>query len=165
MSVASELIERQRAGRPATGIDASKFQAFLKQLRQKVVEPSRSDPIINRDIGRGLARIGLQDMDGNPLPNARVLVSLLLRRLIDDQREGRMCEKTVSAQQLITDMPSVTREDVAQFNAWLVQSTVRPNQRIGSTRQPGLNERALSHTPFTIEFVRKCHVPLGQGNG
>lgn len=156
LSVAAEVIDRQAIGNAATDIDPVQLRKFLRQLLEQVVEPSNRDATIARDIARGLHRIGLATEEGLEHPSARSLVGLLLYRL----SEGNLCSIATTARAAEQRNPVYSSEVIAEYNSWLLQSSVRPEQLVGSQASARMSARAPSQTPFRIELARRCHVPL-----
>lgn len=161
LSVAAEVIDRQALGTPAGDFDATQVRQLLRLLLD-VVERSSRDTAFARDIARGLHRIGLVNEDGQEHPGARALLGVLLYRL----SEGSLCGSQTTVRQLVQRLrernPAYTAEVIAEYNSWLLQSAVPPEQMAGAQPPSGLSARSPSQTPFRIELVRRCHVPLGR---
>lgn len=161
LTVAAEVIDRQATQTAQGDFDAGQVRAYLGLLHQ-LVERSSRDTEFGRDIVRGLNRIGLVGEDGTEHPDARFLVGVLLFRL----SEGNFCSTQTTVLQLLQQLqrrnPAYTAEVIAEYNSWLLQSAVPPEQMAGSQPASGLSARAPSQTPFRSELVRRCHVPLGR---
>ena len=89
-------------------------------------------------------------------PQALGLLQLLMTRLVDDN----LCSNEANALQLSGRNPAFTPEMITMYNTWLMQSNVRDDQLAGSEASADLSARAPSHSPFTTELVRRCHVRM-----
>ena len=161
LSAANYVINAAARGVASTDIDPTQLRTFLRATQLQVVERANQDSNITRDISRGMRRIGLVMEDGRDLPHAQKLISLLLVRIV----EGNFCSTPATALQMISRPSSqFTREVIDEYNNWLLQSTVRNDQRASEAATNDISAR-VSHTPFTIELARRCHIPFDNPDG
>lgn len=161
LTAAAYVVNAQARGTASTDIDATQLRTLLRAMQVQVVERANQDTSIARDISRGLRRIGLMMEDGRNHPHAQKLISLLLVRIV----EGNFCSSPTSALQVISrPNSSFTRELIDEYNNWLLQSTVRTDQLAQEASTHGISAR-VSHTPFTVELARRCHIPLDGPDG
>ncbi len=112
---------------------------------------------IQRMVEPALSRIGLIDMNEQPMPEAQLLLKILLLNI----HQRNLCSSGISLERTYDER--TTRV----YNEWLIQSSIEDRNLAGEggvARYPRTHSGGrLSQTPFTEKLRNKCRLNASRG--